>query len=196
MGVKLENSKTKLNLMKAFAGESQARNRYTLAASQAKSEKLHVVQSVFEFTANQEKEHAKQFYKRLKPLADTKITIEADYPINIYKNSIGNLKAARENEYAEYNDIYKTFGDEAKEEGFDDIANLFYDIAVIEKLHGDRFGKFLELMESGALFKSDKEETWLCLNCGNIYKGKTAPETCPVCDHNQGYQIRHDWILL
>ena len=196
MAVDFKTSNTKINLMKAFAGESQARNRYTLAASQAKKEELYVVQRVFEFTANQEKEHAEQFYKKLAPVADTVISISGDFPVNIYKDSAGNLKAARENEYAEYNDVYQTFGDEAKSEGFDDIAKLFYDIAVAEKLHGDRYGKFLELIESGRLFESDKEETWLCLNCGNIYKGKIAPELCPICNHNQGYQIRHDWILL
>lgn len=196
MPISFETSNTRVNLMKAFAGESQARNRYTLAASQAKKEGLHVVQSVFEFTANQEKEHAELFYKKLAPLADTQISISGDYPVNIYKDSIGNLKAAQENEYAEYNDVYKMFGDEAKSEGFNDVANLFYEVAKIEKIHGDRYGKFLELMESGRLFDSDKEETWICLNCGNIYTGKSAPKACPVCAHNQGYYIRHNWILI
>ena len=196
MAVQFESSNTRVNLMKAFAGESQARNRYTFAASQAKKEGLYVVQRIFEFTANQEKEHAEIFYGKLKPLADKTVAIAGDYPVNIYKDSIGNLKAAQSNEYAEYNDVYKSFGDEAKAEGFDDVAKLFYDVAEVEKMHGDRFGKFLELIESGRLFESDKEETWLCLNCGNIYKGKNAPKLCPICDHNQGYQIRHDWILM
>lgn len=196
MSILFENSNTKINLMKAFAGESQARNRYTFAASQAKKEGLYVLQKVFEFTANQEKEHAELYYKKLTPFADSAISISADFPVNIYKSTVDNLKAAQANEYAEYNDAYKNFGDEAKAEGFDDIAKLFHEIAIIEKLHGDRFGKFIELIESGKLFKSDSEETWLCLNCGNIYTGKTAPVVCPVCDHNQGYQIRHDWILI
>lgn len=196
MAIAFEMSNTRINLMKAFAGESQARNRYTLAASQAKKEGLYVIQRVFEFTANQEKEHAEQFYKKLAPLADTQISISGDFPVNIYKDSIGNLKAAQENEYAEYNDVYQAFGDEAKSEGFEDIAKLFYDIAMVEKIHGDRYGTFLKLIESGKLFESDKEETWFCLNCGNIHKGKIAPELCPVCEHNQGYQIRHDWILI
>ena len=196
MAVDFKTSNTKVNLMKAFAGESQARNRYTMAASQAKKEGLYVVQRVFEFTANQEKEHAEQFYKKLAPVADSVISISGDFPVNIYKDSVGNLKAARENEYAEYNDVYQEFANEAKSEGFYDIEKLFHDIAIAEKLHGDRYGKFLDLIESGRLFESEKEETWLCLNCGNIYKGKTAPELCPICNHNQGYQIRHDWILL
>ena len=109
MAIAFEMSNTRINLMKAFAGESQARNRYTLAASQAKKEGLYVIQRVFEFTANQEKEHAEQFYKKLAPLADTQISISGDFPVNIYKDSIGNLKAAQENEYAEYNDVYKAF---------------------------------------------------------------------------------------
>lgn len=196
MSVLFNNSNTKINLMKAFAGESQARNRYTFAASQAKKEGLNVIEKVFTFTANQEKEHAELFYDKLAPLYGSNINIEGGYPIDIYNNTLDLLKCARHNEYEEHDVVYKSFGDEAKSEGFGEISALFYEIAEIEKLHGDRFNKFIELMESKTLFESSEEERWLCLNCGHIYTGKTAPDECSVCKHSQGYQIRHDWILI
>lgn len=196
MATSFENSSTKINLIKAFAGESQARNRYTFAASQAKKEGLQFLEKVFLFTADQEKEHAKLFYNNLKPVAGELLTLTADFPVDIYESTLDVLKAAQNNEYEEYNHAYQLFGDEAKSEGFEKIANLFYDIAKIEKVHGDRFGKFIEYIETNRLFESDKEETWICLNCGNIYTGKKAPEICPVCDHPQGYNIRHNWILI
>ena len=196
MAVQFENSNTKINLMKAFAGESQARNRYTFAASQAKKDGLNVIEKVFTFTANQEKEHAELFYEKLAPVFGKGITIEGGYPVDIYNNTLDLLKCAQNNEYEEYKDVYQSFGDEAKAEGFDEIANLFHNIAKIEKIHGDRFGKFIEMIENKSLFESSKEERWLCLNCGHVYVGKNAPETCEVCSHGLGYQIRHDWILL
>lgn len=196
MSISFENSNIKFNLMKAFAGESQARNRYTFSASQAKKEGLNVIEKVFTFTANQEKEHAELFYDKLSPVFGNSLNIEGGYPVDIYDNSLDLLKSARHNEYQEYNNVYKAFGDEAKSEGFEEIATLFYEIAEIEKLHGDRFGKFIELIEKDMLFKSDKEETWLCLNCGHLYTGKSAPKECPVCKHGIGYNIRHSWILI
>lgn len=196
MSVLFENSNTKINLMKAFAGESQARNRYAFAASQAEKEGLYVLKRVFKLTSKHEKAHAKLFYNKLKPFSDEVISISGDYPVNIYESTIGNLKAAQANEYAEHNDVYKKFGDEAAAEGFEDIAELFRKIATVEKTHGDRFGKMLGLVESGKLFVSDQEETWICLKCGNVHKGKTAPGICPICEHGQGYQVRQDWISL
>lgn len=196
MSVLFENSNTKINLMKAFAGESQARNRYAFAASQAEKEGLYVLKRVFKLTSKHEKAHAKLFYNKLKPFSDGFVSVSGDYPVNIYESTIGNLKAAQANEYAEYNDVYKTFSDEAVAEGFDDIAELFRKIATVEKSHGDRFEKMLGLVESGKLFVSDREETWICLKCGNVHKGKTAPDICPICEHGQGYQIRQDWISL
>lgn len=196
MAVMFEKSNTKVNLMKAFAGESQARNRYAMAASQAKKEGFNVIEKLFTFTANQEKEHAKLFYQKLTPVYGTNINIEAGFPVDIYSNSIDLLKCAQHNEYEEYNDVYKSFGDEAKSEGFEEIANLFYSVAEIEKIHGDRFGKFIELIENNELFESSKEERWICLNCGYIYSSKTALESCPICNHGKGYQMRHDWILI
>ncbi len=194
--MQFENSNTKINLMKAFAGESQARNRYTFAASQAKKEGLNIIEKVFTFTANQEKEHAKLFYNHLKPLYGQNVNIEGGYPIDIYDNSLDLLKCAQHNEYEEYNNVYKAFGDEAKNEGFNEIANLFYNIAEIEKIHGDRFSKLIELIENNSLFSSDKEETWFCLNCGHIHKGKFAPDKCIVCNHGKGYYVRYNWISI
>lgn len=194
--ISFENSNTKVNLMKAFAGESQARNRYTFAASQAKKEGLNVIEKVFIFTANQEKEHAKLFYNHLKDLRGQNINIEGGYPIDIYEKSIDLLKCARHNEYEEYESVYKSFGDEAKSEGFNEISALFYKVSEIEKIHGDRFSKLIDFIEQDCLFKSEKTEAWFCLNCGHVHIGKNAPEKCSVCDHGKGYHIRHNWIFI
>lgn len=191
MSIKLKESETMTNLMRAFAGESQARNRYMFAAKQAKKEGKYVIQAVFAYTASQEEAHAKVFYDHLKEMAGENITIEeAAYPVNISDSLEELLKAARHNEYEEYDPVYRSFGDKAKEEGYTEIANLFYKIAEIEKLHGDRFGQFAELINRGELFVSEVEEEWICLNCGYIYKGKQAPRSCPVCKHDQGFFIR------
>lgn len=196
MSVLFEKSNTKLNLMKAFAGESQAINRYTFSASQAKKEGLAVVERIFTYTANQEREHAKQFYNRLKPFGGQSIKIEADFPVDIYSSTLDLLKAAKNNEYGEYNDAYRNFALEARSEGFEEIAELFNSIADIEKAHGDRFENVAKLIESGELFASNKEERWVCLNCGHIYTSKEALRLCTVCDHNQGYQIRESWLAI
>lgn len=132
-------SETLKNLMRAFAGESQARNRYTFSASLAKKEGLPVVESVFKFTAGQEKEHAEIFYNYLKDMKGETIFIDGGYPVDIYDRSLDLLKAAHHNEYEEYQDVYKTFGEIAKDEGFNQIASTFHMIAEIEKVHGDRF---------------------------------------------------------
>ena len=196
MAISFEKSNTRLNLMKAFAGESQARNRYTFAASQAKKEKLDIIEKVFTFTANQEKEHAKLFYSYLSPLKGTNITIEGGYPVDIYDKTVDLLKCAANNEYEEYSTVYKSFGSEAKAEGFDEISELFYNVAQIEKIHGNRFSKLLDLIEKDKLFKSDSTQAWFCLNCGYVHIGASAPEKCPVCKHPQGYFIRQEWMPL
>lgn len=190
MPVDFKNSETKINLMKAFAGESQARNRYTFGSSVAKANKLHVIDVIFTFTANQEKEHAEVFYNHLKQVSGEEITIEADYPVDINESVLELLRYAQRNEYDEYDPIYKQFGDKAKEEGFNAIAASFYNIAEIEKTHGDRFGRFADMLEQNKLFVSDIECKWMCLNCGYIYSGKEVPEVCPVCTHDKGYFIR------
>lgn len=190
MAVDFKNSETKDNLMKAFAGESQARNRYTFAAAQAKKEKLQVISAIFAFTASQEKEHAEIFYNHLKELAGENIAVDGTYPVDISDQVVDLLKMAQHNEYEEHDPVYKTFGEKAKEEGFNRVAASFFHIAEIEKTHGDRFGRFAKLLEEGKLFVSDVEVEWMCLNCGFIYKGTDAPVVCPVCQHDQGYFIR------
>ncbi len=185
-----KNSETKDNLMRAFAGESQARNRYTFAASQAKSQNMHVIEAVFKFTADQEKEHAEIFYKHLSEMSGETINIDGGYPIDISNDVKELLRMAQHNEYEEHDSVYKAFGEKAKEEGFASIAASFFMIAEIEKVHGDRFGKFAKLLEENKLFVSDVKTGWMCLNCGFIFEGESVPEKCPVCDHDKGYFIR------
>lgn len=190
MGSDFKSSETKDNLMRAFAGESQARNRYTFAASQAKKENLYVVSAVFEYTANQEKEHAEIFYHHLQELAGETIHADGGYPVDIAEDVAKLLRMAQHNEYEEHDPIYKAFGDKAKEEGFPQVAASFHQIAEIEKLHGDRFGRLAELLEQKKLFVSGVKTEWICLNCGFVLVGEEAPEKCPVCDHDKGYFIR------
>ncbi len=190
MAVDFLKSETKLNLMRAFAGESQARNRYTFAASQAKKQNLHVVEAVFSFTAGQEKEHAEVFYKLLKEAAGENIKIDGGYPVDITESIVQLLRYAQHNEYEEHDPVYKSFGDKAQEEGFPRVASIFHNIAEIEKTHGDRFGQFADLLEQNKLFVSDVNCAWMCLNCGYIYTGTEPPEKCPVCGHEKGFFIR------
>lgn len=189
-----KQSETMINLMRSFAGESQARNRYDLAASIARDQNLYIIEQIFRFTANQEREHAQIFYKFLKEEAGNTIHIEGGYPIDLSDSITDLLKSAQHNEYEEHDDVYKTFGDVAAQEGFSAIAFTFQKIAVIEKLHGNRFGYYADLMEQNKLFSSDEECEWMCLNCGHIHKGKQAPGVCPVCQHDQGYFIRTDAV--
>ena len=188
--MEFRNSETKDNLMRAFAGESQARNRYTIAASRAEKEKLHVIAAVFRFTADQEKEHAEIFYRYLSELSGENITVDGAYPVDLANDVAGLLRMAQHNEYEEYKDVYRRFAKKAEEEGFQNIAASFRRIAEIEKVHGDRFSQFAELLEQGKLFVSDVETAWMCLACGNIIYGSKIPEQCPVCHHDQGFFIR------
>lgn len=190
MSVNFNMSETKTNLMRAFAGESQARNRYTFGASQAKTAKLHVIEAVFKFTAEQEKEHGEIFYNHLKELAGESVKIDGAYPVDITDSIIELLRYAQRNEYHEYDDAYQAFAAKAMEEGFPQVANSFSQIAEIEKTHGDRFGHLADQMEQGKLFVSDVSCKWMCLNCGHILEGAQAPQMCPVCQHDQGYFIR------
>ena len=188
-------SKTRENLMRAFAGESQARNRYTFAASAARQEKLEVVARVFEFTASQEQAHAKVFYDLLSPGAGKNIAIDGNYPVDISDKTLDLLRAAQHNEYEEHKHDYAAFAEIAHREGFDLIGGQFELIAEIEKTHGDRFGRFADLLEQGKLFSSEKETAWICLNCGEIIHSTIAPQVCPVCRHDQGYYVRLDLAL-
>ena len=188
----LSGTQTKENLMRAFAGESQARNLYTFAAGQAAGEKQYVLEAVFRFTADQEKEHAELFYHALKDSAGETITVDGGYPVDI-SGGIGELlRMAEHNEKEEADTVYQAFGDIAKEEKLPAIANLFYSIAQIEETHRQRFAHFAELVEQEKLYVSDVETGWMCLNCGFRMTGTQAPKQCPVCRHDQGYFIRMD----
>nr|WP_318685101.1 rubrerythrin family protein [uncultured Acetatifactor sp.] len=192
MAIAFRESETKDNLMRAFAGESQARNRYTFAASQAKKNGLYVVSAIFAFTASQEKEHAEIFYHHLNEMAGETITVDGGYPVDITEDVEKLLSMAQHNEYEEHDPVYKAFGEKAMAEGFKNIAASFFQIAEIEKIHGDRFGKYAQLLREGKLFVSDVETEWMCLNCGFVYKGPEAPAICPVCKHDRGYFIRFE----
>lgn len=190
MAVDFKESITKDNLMRAFAGESQARNRYTFAASQAKEQKLYVIEQIFRFTAEQEKEHAEIFYQHLSALAGETIHVDGGYPVDITQSVVQLLRYAQHNEYEEHDSVYKSFGDTAREEGFANVAASFYQIAEIEKVHGDRFGRFADLLEQNKLFVADVQCSFMCLNCGYVYTGQEAPQVCPVCQHDRGFFIR------
>lgn len=190
MPVDFKNSETKDNLMRAFAGESQARNRYTFGAGQAKKQNQAAVAQVFLYTAEQEKEHAEIFYNHLKELSGETIHVDGGYPVDLTDDLAKLLRMAQHNEYEEHDDVYQKFGDKAKEEGFSKVANSFYMIAEIEKIHGDRFGRFAKWLEENQLHVSNVSTGWICLNCGYVYEGTSAPQICPVCQHDRGYFIR------
>lgn len=190
MPVDFKTSETKDNLMRAFAGESQARNRYTFAAGQARQQKEEVIAQLFEYTANQEKEHGEIFYKHLKELAGENIHVDGSYPVDITDDLGELLDMAKHNEYEEADSVYLAFGDKAKEEGFMNVASAFYMIARIEKTHGERFERFAGWVKEQKLHKSEQKRYWLCLNCGFVHEVEEAPAVCPVCQHEQGYFIR------
>ena len=171
--MELKGSKTESNLMAAFAGESQARNKYTYYASKAKKEGYEQIASIFEETANNEKEHAKMWFKLLN---------DGDIP-----DTLTNLKDAASGENYEWTDMYKSFAKTAREEGFDDIAYLFESVGEIEKHHEERYLKLVGNIENNLVFERGEEKVWICRNCGHIYVGKSAPKVCPVCKHPQSY---------
>ena len=184
-----KNSETKINLMRAFAGESQARNRYTFAAEIAKKQGLYVIEAVFNFTANQELAHANVFMKHLSEVTGENIEADGTYPVEVTNSVIELLENAAHNEFEEYDNVYKSFAETAEREGNIPVASSFKEIAEIEKTHSERFKLFAELLKSEKLFVSDIECDWMCLNCGNIFNGKKVPEICPVCHHEKGYFI-------
>ena len=188
--MELKDSVTKENLLRAFAGESQARNRYTFAADACQEKKLQVLEQIFTYTAGQEKEHAEIFYNHLKQGGCENITITANYPIDLPDQPLQILELARQHEMDEFGDIYPAFADKAKEEGFPEIARHFQQIAEIEKIHAERFERFARFLRENKLFVSDVETGWMCLNCGHVLTGKQAPAKCPVCSHDQGFFIR------
>ena len=167
----LKGSKTEANLLYAFAGESQARNKYNYWASKAKKEGYEQIAAIFEETAGNEKEHAKLWFKALDGI----------------KSTPENLAAAAAGEHEEWTGMYKNFAEEAEAEGFRDIARLFRNVAAIEKRHEERYRKLLENIEQGKVFKREGKRVWICRNCGHIYVGEKAPERCPTCDHPQAF---------
>ena len=184
------HSQTRENLMRAFAGESQASNRYTIAAGIAHKSGLEVIQGLFLFTADQEKAHAKQFYRQLHDLGGQTIRVDGTYPVDLYADLLDYLRAAQHNEYGEWEHDYASFARTAMEEGFPLVGKLFENIANVEKIHGDRFGRYADMLEQGQLFASDTKVEWMCLNCGYVVDATAAPAHCPVCRHPQGYFVR------
>ena len=186
----LKNSETLKNLMRAFAGESQARNRYTFAAGLCRQQKLHVLEAVVLFTAGQEKEHAEIFYNHMKAVSGSTIHIDGGYPVTVTNDILRLLRDAQHNEYEEFDPVYPSFGEAARAEGFPEAAASFEQIARIELTHGNRFGRLADLLENGKLFVSDVKCGWMCLNCGYVLESLEAPRQCPVCSHDQGWFIR------
>ncbi len=180
----VKGTKTEQNLLKAFAGESQARNRYTYFASVAKKEGYEQVAGVFIETAEQEKEHAKRFFKFLE---GGMVEITASYPAGIIGTTPQNLLAAAEGEHEEWDILYKEFADVAQEEGFPQIATAFRMIARVEAEHEARYRKLLANILNGSIFQKEEEIEWQCRNCGYVHKGKSAPVNCPACLHPQAY---------
>lgn len=187
-------SETHINLMRAFAGESQARNRYTIAAGMAREKNLYVVQQVFLFTADQELTHAKQFYRQLADLSGQTVRADGTYPVDLYPDLLSHLRAAQHNEFQEWEHDYAHFAKTASEEGFPLVAKLFDSIAGIERIHGERFGRFADLLEREELFVSSVTCQWMCLNCGYVVESTMAPASCPVCHHPQGYFVRMEMV--
>lgn len=182
--MKLKGSKTERNILTAFAGESQARNRYTYFTNRAKKEKFEQIAFIFEETANQEKEHAKRLFKLLK---GGDVQIQAAFPAGVIGKTAENLKAAAAGENYEWTDMYPSFAKVAREEGFADIAKIFQSIAVAERQHEKRYLELLANIEAGRVFKKDKAVVWRCRNCGYLHKGTLAPDKCPACDHPQAH---------
>ena len=184
MAESLKGSRTEKNLLAAFAGESQARNRYTYFASAAKKEGFEQISAIFLETADNEKEHAKLFFSFLE---GGDVVIEAAYPAGMIKDTKANLQAAADGEKMEWTKIYVDFAKVAEEEGFTEVADTFNEVAGVEKAHEARYRKLLENVSKGTVFKKDKIVVWHCRNCGEIIVAKEAPIKCPVCKHPQAF---------
>ena len=182
--MELKGSQTEKNLLAAFAGESQARNRYSYFASQAKKEGYEQIAAIFAETAEQEKEHAKREFKFLK---GGEVEIAAAFPAGTIGNTLENLKAAAAGERYENTEMYPNFADVADKEGFAEIAAVFRNIAIAEKRHEDRYVALAKNISGETVFKREKPVRWVCRNCGYVYEGTEAPEVCPACAHPQSY---------
>ncbi len=186
----LKGTKTEQNLLKSFAGESQARMRYDYFAKQAKKDGLEQISGIFTETALNEKEHAKRFFRFLE---GGNVEITAYYPAGIIGTTMENLKAAAAGENEEWTELYPEFANVAEQEGFKDVANAFIQIAKVEKAHEERYNKLLKNLEEGKVFEKDGIVIWKCRNCGYIHEAKKAPEKCPACLHPQAYfELKED----
>lgn len=180
----LKGTQTEKNLLTAFAGESQARNRYTYFASKAREEGYIQISKIFEETADQEKEHAKRFFKFLE---GGEVEVAAVFPAGVIGTTAENLKAAAMGENYEWTTMYKEFAETARKEGFEAIATVFDAVRVAEKQHEKRYNDLRANIEAGRVFKRDKKVVWRCINCGYLYEGTEAPKACPACAHPQAY---------
>lgn len=180
----LKGSKTERNLLTAFAGESQARNRYTYFAGKAKKDGLVQISLIFEETSNQEREHAKRLFKFLE---GGEVEISASFPAGVIGPTVENLKASAAGEHYEYTEMYPGFAGVAREEGFEEIAVVFEAIAVAEKQHEKRYLDLAANIEAGRVFKRTEKVVWRCLNCGYLHEGEEASETCPACAHSRAH---------
>ena len=180
----LKGTQTEKNLLTAFSGESQARNRYTYFASKAKKEGYVQISEIFTETANQEKEHAKRLFKFLE---GGEVEITGAFPAGVIGTTLENLKDSAAGEHYEQTEMYPEFAKTAREEGFDTIASVFEAIAVAEKQHEKRYVDLAANIEAGKVFKRDEKVTWRCRNCGYLHEGSEAPEVCPACDHPQAH---------
>lgn len=180
----IKGTKTERNLLTAFAGESQARNRYTYFASQARKEGFVQISDIFEETANQEKEHAKRFFKFLE---GGEVEINAAFPAGIIGKTIDNLKAAAHGEHYEWTEMYPAFAKIAREEGFEVVAKTFESIMVAERQHEKRYNELKANIDNNKVFMREKAVTWRCRNCGYLHTGNEAPDLCPACAHPQAH---------
>ena len=184
MSKSIKGTQTEKNLLVSFAGESQARNRYTYFAGAAKKEGLVQIADIFEETANQEREHAKRFFRFLEG-GDVEIT--ESFPAGVIGSTLDNLRAAAEGEAYEWTEMYPQFAEVARQEGFDEIADVFDAISIAEKQHEKRFKDLANNLESGKVFKREEAVKWECMNCGHIHEGEDSPLVCPVCKHPRSY---------
>ena len=182
--MEFKGSRTEKNLLAAFAGESQARTRYSFFASAARKEGYEQIGSIFQQTSDEEKEHAKLFFNQLRG-GDTEIT--ASYPAGVISSTRDNLRAAARGEKMEWGTLYPAFARAAEEEGFKEIAELFKQVATVEAYHERRYAKLFVNLENGEVFKKGSSVKWYCRNCGHVHDSNTAPMKCPVCDHPQSY---------
>jgi len=182
--MELKGSNTEKNLMAAFAGESQARNRYTFFSSQARKEGFRQIAEIFEETANQEREHAKRLFKFM-PGGDVEIV--GSFPSGVIGDTVENLKAAARGENHEWTEMYPSFAAIARNEGFEEVAEVFDSIAIAEKQHEKRYLALAKNIQDGKVFRKDQPVVWRCLNCGYLHKGAEAPSICPACAHPQAH---------